>query len=236
MRQFTFNTDAESPKKSLIRDYLNPSPAPMPEFTLGEGVPVNLFLASPSNPSATGYDALSGNDTLEIAVGVGTPGNAPVTLQNTWEVIEDSQNRPIGWTGVLPFNSDPLAALFTPGQPYIFATLEFQYTNANNNTVKFGSPPIVVHAEVVNTDESFFANSVSGTFSIPNGVDQGTVTGLGLSAAPKSVRFSPIIKPAGGLNLFPSLVSNSLTSDGFTFTLNGATDATGYSLYYTIIF
>ncbi|HWD20525.1 MAG TPA: hypothetical protein VHB20_14730 [Verrucomicrobiae bacterium] len=70
-----------------------------------------------------------------------------------------------------------------------------------------------------------------GQLAIPNGVDRVTVTGLALAAAP-TIALGTIVQPAGGLQLFCTLEAGSLTTDGFTFTLNAHTDSPNYFLNY----
>lgn len=73
-----------------------------------------------------------------------------------------------------------------------------------------------------------------GTQAIASGADAVTVTGLALAAVPFQVLVS-IRKPAGGLNLFATVRDGSITTDGFTVDLSGATDAATYKLDYLLI-
>lgn len=76
MRNFTFNTDQQSPKTSFVVSLANPSPATPPAFTLGETVPFNLYLISNPGTGFT-YDSRSGNASYTPTIGIGTPGGLP---------------------------------------------------------------------------------------------------------------------------------------------------------------
>ena len=71
-----------------------------------------------------------------------------------------------------------------------------------------------------------------GTVAIGNGLENGSVTGLGLSFTPGRVLLT-INKPVGGLDIWADLVGDP-TTDGFDYILNGETDSGDYQLYYVI--
>ncbi len=75
---------------------------------------------------------------------------------------------------------------------------------------------------------------VRGTQAIAAGADSVTVTALGLGTAPSQVLLT-VRKRTGGLNLFATLRSDSLTGAGFTADLSGATDEATYQLDYLVI-
>jgi hypothetical protein len=68
-----------------------------------------------------------------------------------------------------------------------------------------------------------------GSYSIPNGADSLTLTGLALPFEPTAVKASVHKLTAGGLNL-TAWTFGVPTSDGFSVELSGATDAVGYVL------
>lgn len=76
--------------------------------------------------------------------------------------------------------------------------------------------------------------TANGQCAIGDASDSGSVT-LGLSATPRRV-FPFVQKPAGGLNLFASIVDGTLSATGFTFNLSGLTDSANYKLDYILIF
>lgn len=78
-----------------------------------------------------------------------------------------------------------------------------------------------------------FIKPYAGSYAIPNGYDRVTVTGLGLLFTPTLV-IAVITQPAGALQLFPTIVQGTLTTDGFTATLNGMTDSGNYAINYMI--
>lgn len=80
---------------------------------------------------------------------------------------------------------------------------------------------------------AYTPGATSGTYSLGNGVDSGSVTGLGLAFTPSQVLLTVRI-PAGGLVLFAVPVGNP-TTDGFSFVMNGLTDNTNYKLDYSLI-
>jgi Major tropism determinant N-terminal domain len=73
-----------------------------------------------------------------------------------------------------------------------------------------------------------------GTQAISSGADTVTVTGLALPSAPAQVLVT-VRKITGGLNLFATVRSDSITAGGFTVDLSAATDATTYQLDYLVI-
>ena len=84
-------------------------------------------------------------------------------------------------------------------------------------------------------DAAGIGSSLSkGTFAIGNGVDAGSVTGLGLSFTPTSVQLT-VRKPSGGLTMFASSVDGTLDTDGFDFDLSGLTDSANYKLDYLLL-
>lgn len=238
MRSFTFNTDAASPKSSLIKSVSNFAHADAPEFTLGEVLPVRLYLASPS--ATNGYDPLSGSSSLAINVGLGQAGSsAGFDAFTTWTPIM-SNGIPVGWTGTLYFNTVNLANAFSiSGGGYrssVPATLEFSYTDGSGGKVIFGSPNIrVINCILPPGNNNSQSMEINGSVSIPNGVDSATITGLALVASPRLVACT-VLKPASGLNLFASAVSGTITTDGFTYNLSGVTDSENYNLVYKLIF
>lgn len=74
----------------------------------------------------------------------------------------------------------------------------------------------------------------SGEYSLPAGQVSGSVTGLALGFTP--VRVMVVIrKPAGGYQLWASIVDGSLTTDGFDFELSGPPPDGSYVLDYMIL-
>lgn len=88
---------------------------------------------------------------------------------------------------------------------------------------------------LASANEAALAKIISGSFSISNGVDHESITGLGLSFTPSRVLGLSISRPSGGLNLRANDVSGTLTADGFDFELDGVTDSTDYVLNYLIL-
>jgi hypothetical protein len=74
---------------------------------------------------------------------------------------------------------------------------------------------------------------VGGVVALGNGVENGSVTGLALAAAPAAVVLT-VQSPSGGQVLWGELVG-APTTDGFAWQLNGLTDATTYKLHYAIV-
>ena len=72
-----------------------------------------------------------------------------------------------------------------------------------------------------------YVQKVRGTQAIAAGADSVAVTGLGLASVPGQVLVS-VRKVTGGLNLFATVRSDSMTMNGFTVDLSAATDAGTY--------
>jgi hypothetical protein len=79
-----------------------------------------------------------------------------------------------------------------------------------------------------------YVQKIRGTQAVAAGADSVTVTGLGLAAAPGQVLVT-MRKLTGGLNLFATVRSDSITTDGFTADLSAATDGATYQLDYLAV-
>jgi hypothetical protein len=79
-----------------------------------------------------------------------------------------------------------------------------------------------------------YVQKIRGTQAIASGVDSVTVSGLGLGSVPAQVLVT-MRKLTGGLNLFATVRSDSITTGGFTVDLSALTDATTYKLDYLAI-
>ena len=73
----------------------------------------------------------------------------------------------------------------------------------------------------------------SGTYTIPNGADSGTVTGLNLGFSPSKILVGVVSPDSNSLVLTVNATS-SLSSDGFKFIMSGETDGPCYILNYTL--
>jgi hypothetical protein len=79
-----------------------------------------------------------------------------------------------------------------------------------------------------------YVQKVRGTQALAAAVDSVAVTGLALASVPAQVLVT-VRKVTGGLNLFATVRSDSITTDGFTADLSAATDAATYHLDYLAI-
>jgi hypothetical protein len=79
-----------------------------------------------------------------------------------------------------------------------------------------------------------YVQKYRGTLALAAGADSGTVTGLGLPSVPAQVLVT-VRKVTGGLNLFATVRSDSITTAGFTVDLSAATDAATYQLDFLVI-
>lgn len=143
---------------------------------------------------------------------------------------------PAGWTGLLSPNGLKVFQLFN-GKSSISPTLEIRVTDASGNPRSYASIPFKLLQTLIPTTSlsTTLETSVDGVFAIPNGVDQVTIEDLGLTLVPRRIALV-MIKPAGGLNIFPSLVDGSESTDGFTVDLSGMTDNSNYKLGYILLF
>jgi len=74
----------------------------------------------------------------------------------------------------------------------------------------------------------------SGTTSIANASNSGTITGLGITAF-MPTRAIPVVRaPVGGLSIFASVVDGTVTQDGFSYILSSLTDSANYKLDFTM--
>jgi hypothetical protein len=79
-----------------------------------------------------------------------------------------------------------------------------------------------------------YVQKYRGTQAMAASVNSVTVSGLGLPSVPAQVLVS-MRKVTGGLNLFATVRSDSITTAGFTADLSGATDGASYQLDYLVI-
>ncbi len=79
-----------------------------------------------------------------------------------------------------------------------------------------------------------YVQKLRGTQAIASGADSVSVTGLALVSAPAQVLVT-VRKLTGGLNLFATVRSDSITTDGFTADLSGLTDAATYQLDWLVV-
>lgn len=73
----------------------------------------------------------------------------------------------------------------------------------------------------------------SATALIPNGANSGTITGLNLGFTPTKINVDVITCDTNSLVLVVN-ATNSLSADGFTYSLSGATDGPCYKISYTL--
>ena len=168
-------------------------------------------------------------------------GGAFNEVQTLTMFATSTQN--IGWLGQLNFNTGPLIDLFdnnggTP-LPQIAPNLEIEIIDGSGNIVTWLSIPIVIYHRVIQGAAMSAppANSIVGTFTLPNGFNSGAVTGLGLSVAPRIVCVLGVARNTGSLllNWIPNL-SIAYTTDGFHYNLSGNTDQADYLLQYMLVF
>lgn len=213
--------------KSRVFSADNPAPIPMSEMVFGESRVAQLFVADGEG----GYDPVSGAAGATVKVGIGDlTSDEPVWLNTSWTRIAN------GWQGIIAPNIQAVKDLFS-GQSFITASLRIQIIDVAGNKETYALWPFRLWRIGI-TDSTIPTppeDSQDGQFTIANGVDFATVTGLNLSAVPR--RVLPFMrKPAGGLNIFPILVDGTVTTDGFTVNLTGQTDSASYILDYVLIF
>lgn len=218
-----------SPRGSVVISQTNPTAIPIRDFVFDNILGTNLYMVD----GLGGYDANSGNPAYSVRVGIGLPGTELDWVNTNWTPITN------GWHGTIATNSTGLQTLFTTlASNPINCELEITIFDDAGDESSHLITPIKIWNRVAPTSDLIIppaTNPVDGEFPIPSGVDFVTVTGLALSAVPRCV-FVNIRKPAGGLNLFGSVVTGSVTAGGFEVDFNGITDASTYKLDYYLIF
>lgn len=226
MLTFYLNENLD-PEKALVLSVSNPIPISAPELVFGDSLSTRIFIVDGSG----NYSSASGAIGSTVKVGIGLLGTEdPAWLNENWMAITN------GWSGVISPNIQAVFDLFN-GKNFITAVLQIKVTDAQGNVETYASIPfkllktILPNGALPTPPE----HSTDGTKAIPSGSDTVTVSGLGLSSVPR--RIIPIlVKPAGGLNIFPTLIKQSITADGFSCDLSGQTDSDQYSLDYVLIF
>lgn len=213
--------------KSRVFSVDNTISIPMTEMVFGESRAVKLYIVDGQG----GYDAVSGAVGTTVKVGIGDlNADDPVWLNTSWTRIAN------GWQGVIAPNIQAVYNLFA-GQNFITVSLRIQIIDAAGDKENYALLPfrlwrLGISTTILPTPPE---DAQSGYFPIPNAADFVTVTGLNLSAVPRGV-MPFMVKPAGGFNIFPTLVNGTITTDGFTVDFNGSTDSNQYQLFYFLTF
>ena len=200
--------------------------------TLG-ALPQQLITTNPASLTPT---------SLAVIANVQTGGGAYNAVQSLTLYATATNN--IGWLGQLNFNTGALIDLFDNNGAapllQISPNLEIEIIDGGGNTVTQLSIPIVINHRVINTasvTQPPSGNTQIGTFTLPNGLNSGAVTGLGLSIPPRIVTVLGVARNTGSLLLTwtPNL-SIAYTTDGFHYNLSGNTDQADYILMYMLVF
>ena len=221
---------AESPRSALVASQLNPVPIKLRDLFYGDNVSANIYIAD----GLGGFDARSGDPNYSISAAIGTPGSVPIWLDSTWTQIAN------GWSGAIQTDAAGFGTQFSlTGMNPIELILEVKIKNIQGAISTLAQIPALIYNDEIGgstPNPDVLVNAVRGSFNLVQGADSGTITGLGLVTAPVQVLLHPIRKPVGGLNLYATPVNGTLTQDGFSFTLTGQPDGTGYWLDYVICF
>ena len=180
--------------------------------------------------------------TSQIYIATAQPGGGAFNAVQTITLASVTTSN-IGWLGQLNFNTGPLIDLFdnNGGTPLsqISPNLEIEIIDGSGNVVTYLSIPITIYHRVISGAALAAPPSSAyiGTFTLPNGFNSGSVTGLGLSVAPRLVCVLGVARNTGSLllNWSPNL-SIAYTTDGFHYNLSGNTDAADYILQYMLVF
>jgi hypothetical protein len=220
---------AESPRNANVVSQLNPVPIKMRDLVYQDNLPVNIYVADGSG----NYDDRSGNAAYTIETSIGIPGTTPIWLSQNWTLITN------GWFGSIQTTAAAFLTQFVAtGMNPINLVLEVKLINAQGAATTIAQLPVNVYNDqfAITPNPDVLVNAIRGSYNLISGADSGTVTGLGLVTTPVQVLFHPIRKPANGLNIFPTPVNGTLTTDGFSFSLDGIPDSNGYWLDYIITF
>lgn len=221
-------SSAESPKGANVISQLNPVSISFKDLIYGDTLPSQIFLVDGNG----NYDPRSGSS-LSVSTLIGTPGQTPIWQNNSWSAITN------GWSGNIITTAPAFLALFlSTGMNPLTSTLEVKLTDTIGTVATIAQLKIKIYNDQTFTPitTDVLMTAIRGSYNLIQGADSGTVTGLGLSSLPTQVLPFPIRKPSGGINIFPNIVNGSLTTDGFSFTLDAAPDSALYWLDYLITF
>lgn len=212
------------PQNSLVFSAQTPSPISFPDLTFSDALDSTFYIVDGSG----GYSAESGADGSTFTVSIGELDIAVYT--NSGFTI--SSGPPAGWTGTLSPNGDSLYALFQ-GRDSMILKLQVKVVDSEGNSRTYLSMPV----RIINSmaPATVLVPITDGQFAIPNAADSVAVSGLGLQAVPRRVLVN-VQKPNGGANIFATVRSASISTDGFIVDLSGETDSTGYTLQYQLTF
>lgn len=219
-----------SPRGSLVISQTNPTAIPPPDFVFENTRQTNIYIVNGSG----GYDVNSGNANYSLRVSIGLPGTELDWVNTNWTPIAN------GWNGVISTDTTAIEALFTTlGTNPLNCELEITIFDLAGEPVTTLITPIKIWNRVASDDDLVTppaVNNADGEFSIPSGVDTVLVTGLALSAVPRRV-IASVRKVIGADQVQASIVTGSITTDGFRADLTASTGAfSTYKLDYYLIF
>lgn len=220
---------AESPKSANVISQLNPVPIKFRDLVYGDNLQAFIYWVD----GLGNFDSRSGSSTYTLKTSIGLPGQTPIWLNATWTLIAN------GWQGAIQTDAAGFAAQFlATGMNPINLVLEVKAFNLQGAPTALAQIAIKLYNDQIagTPNPDVLVNAQRGSFQLTQGQDTYTITGLGLTSAPVAVLLHPIRKPANGLNIFATPVNGTLTTDGFTFTLDGQPDGPGYWLDYVITF
>jgi len=203
----------------------NPVPVSFPDLVFGDSIPSQIVLVD--GQGAVAGDSGAAGSTVVVSIGT---LNASVWSNSNWTIASN----PAGWTGTLNPNGDDLLALFD-GRTEMYLVIQIRVTDTQGNSRTYTAAVKIVQNMNPSGASTGVPDNRDGEMAIANGSDSVTVSGLALSAAPRRVIIN-IQKPDGGSNIFGTVISDSITADGFSVDLSGATDTDGYKLEYQLIF
>lgn len=144
--QLFIHTNATSPTKALVRSLTAIVPVKAPEIVIADnGIDVELYLVAESGT----IDPLSGDETLTVKLGVGTPlanPEPPAILHTDWTAVDDH------WTATIDANTEEVAVLLGDTGADVESTLEVELTDSDGKRKTVLQVPVTIRGQVIAVD------------------------------------------------------------------------------------
>jgi hypothetical protein len=214
----------------------------MPSAKASQAIFPGAAVAQSADKASLAGSGLLATHIATTGAGVGgivTMVASGVVSLNNWflsagvQYLTPGQTYYVGSSGKLitTVNSQPIG--IATSKTDLSVTIQSQLVATASNNPAIAGLQSQINALAAQLDSIEAGTGVSGTFPIPNGVDNATVT-LSISDFFPTFVICSVRKPANGLQLFACVVDGTLSQTAFTFYLNGVTDQVGYKLDYRV--
>lgn len=207
----------------------------------------------PGSAVAQSKDTVSLAGGSILATHIVTSGAAPkgvvsmissgVVFLNDWSLATGSKQLSTGSTyyavtgGMLSTSgSQPIGIATSPTtlSVSIQSAQSQSSSSQSSNTSALAAQIAALQSQIISISSSI-KKFYAGSFSITNGVNAGTVSGLGISDFVPTKTICTVRAQSGSLTMYASVIDTTITQDGFQFTLSSLTDSANYKLDFILL-